>query len=307
MEKDKGIPFLERAVSLDPHFAQAHSALAAQYSRKFFESNDRAWEEKAYLEIEKALSLDPDLADPHVWRANLLWTAANGFPHERAVAEYRRALALNPNLLSAHVALASVYVHVGLLDQALDLFGQALKLSPNMPETVLRIGRIYLYKQEPERALAELRKSPEQSAHDWQVALALDRLGRSAEARRFVEDLLRGPREAMTETDAASTYAVILAHAGESQKAEENIARAVKANPGGSHFHHAAYNIASAYALLGRKQEALEWLRRVAKEGMPCYPLFAKDVNLDTLRGDPDFESFLAEQRQHWERFRATL
>jgi len=79
-------------VLLDPQFAQAHSALAAEYGRKFFQTDDRDWEEKAYMEIEKALSLDPDLAEPHVWRGNLLWTSANGFPHERAIGEIKQAL-----------------------------------------------------------------------------------------------------------------------------------------------------------------------------------------------------------------------
>ncbi|HVQ47460.1 MAG TPA: hypothetical protein VMS62_11555, partial [Gemmatimonadales bacterium] len=38
-----------------------------------------------------------------------------------------------------------------------------------------------------------------------------------------------------------------------------------------SHFHHAAYNIAAAYAQMGDHTAAVRWLRRSAEEGFPCY------------------------------------
>ncbi|PYX91434.1 MAG: hypothetical protein DMG71_20220 [Acidobacteria bacterium] len=35
-----------------------------------------------------------------------------------------------------------------------------------------------------------------------------------------------------------------------------------------------SYNIASAYALINRPEEAMKWLQVTADEGFPCYPLF---------------------------------
>jgi len=107
--------------------------------------------------------------------------------------------------------------------------------------------------------------------------------------------------------DLASVKAILDARAGDARKVEDDVRMAVSSGSGSSHFHHAAYNVASAYALLGRKAEATKWLRRVADEGMPCYPLFAKDPNLDALRSDPAFLAFMAEMKAQWERFGATL
>jgi len=73
------------------------------------------------------------------------------------------------------------------------------------------------------------------------------------------------------------------------------------------HFHHTAYNIASAYALLHQPARALYWLRQAAETGWPCYPHFARDPNLDNIRNDPGFVEFMNQLKRQWERYRATL
>ncbi len=58
---------------------------------------------------------------------------------------------------------------------------------------------------------------------------------------------------------------------------------------------------------MNRPEEALKWLQVTADEGFPCYPLFEGDSNLDSLRKDARFVSFMAQQKQQWEHFNATL
>src|SRR5207249_6567608 len=98
------IGLLERAVALDPSFAAAHAQLARAYGLRVsqFAREDTAAREQAYLEVEKALQLNPDLAEAHWARAFVLWDVAPGFQHERAIQEDRRAIALNSNLGEAH-------------------------------------------------------------------------------------------------------------------------------------------------------------------------------------------------------------
>jgi hypothetical protein len=45
----------------------------------------------------------------------------------------------------------------------------------------------------------------------------------------------------------------------------------------------------------------LKWLRETAKEGFPCYPLFARDPFLAPIRQEPDFIAFMTEMRERWE------
>jgi len=303
---DTSIRWFEQAVQLDPESALAHAALAEAYTTRFFSHDpSREWEERAYVHIEKALALDPNLAEAYVARGDLAWTLTNHFPHERAIADHRRALELNPNLGDAHFSLGSVYMHIGLLDEAMKEFQTALTLDPQNLDARYRIPRVYLYQQDYEAALGEFERHPELGGvWYWQRAIALFYLKRTGEAFAVVDKLRR---EFPENEDVASTYAVLLAAQGRRREAEEQIRVAIRAGEGKSHFHHAAYNIASAYALMGRKGEALQWLRRTAEEGLPCYPLFVKDPNLDKLRGDPEFKTFLEEMRTQWERRRAAL
>jgi TolB-like protein/predicted Ser/Thr protein kinase len=305
-EKDKAIPLLEQAVALDPQFAIAHAALAAQYARKSFARDPkREWESKAFVQLEKALAIDPGLSGPYVTRGNLVFTQANGFHFERAAADYREALKIEPSSADARAALASLLLHAGLLDRAREEYSLALRAAPGDPGILFRLARIHLYRAEYGEALTELRRSGE-LARNWQTVLALQGLKRNEEAERLVQDLRaeQAPRE--TE-DMAASYAVVLAATGRAREAETEIAAAIRHGEGSSHFHHAMHGIGAAYALMGRKAEAMHWLRRAAAEGLPCYPMYAKDPNLDGLRGDPAFQAFLAERKAQWERFQKEL
>jgi tetratricopeptide (TPR) repeat protein len=306
-EKDESIPYFEKTVAIDPDFADAHAALAQQYARKSFESDPaREWERKALGEIEKALTLDPNLAEAYLARGTLTWTIANHFPHEKAAADFRRAIELNPSLGRAHSALASLYVHVGLLDRALEEYRLALRIDPHDLESAYRIPRIHLYQQKYAEALAEFDATPEFRS-DFQKPLVLAHLGRLAEAVALTRGVVTNPTHSKQASDVESTRAVLFALSGDSARAQEAVDAAAEGGKGSSHFHHAAYNIACAYALLGRTEEAMVWLRRTADEGMPCYPLFEKDPFLDRIRGDSDFQTFLGDIHARWEHFRTSL
>jgi len=94
---------------------------------------------------------------------------------------------------------------------------------------------------------------------------------------------------------------MLLADAGEERRAEERIERAAEIGKGFGHFHHTAYYIASAYALMNKPEMALKWLKRAGEDGFPCYPLFEKDPALDHLRKDARFIAFMAELKPRWE------
>jgi len=85
------------------------------------------------------------------------------------------------------------------------------------------------------------------------------------------------------------------------------IQRAIEIGRNFEHFHHTTYNIASAYALLNKPDEALKWLQFTADDGFPCYPLFLKDATLNSLRNNERFIAFMAKLKQQWERYQNTL
>ncbi len=295
---------LERATTLEPGFALAHVGLARAYFLKHMTWDPRKeWHQKASLSLEKALSIDSRSAEAYVARALLEVIRWKQFPIEEAVNDLRRALAINSNLSDAHYTLGVIYLEqTGLLEKALDEFKAAVAVDPENLEAHYRIPRVYLYQQKYELALSEFARV--EFSPNWQKALALSYLGRTREAFEFIEALRR---DFPTQEDVASTYAVLLAAAGENKRAEAQIRIAIHSGQDKLHFHHAEYNIASAYALMGNKRLAIQWLRKTAEDGLNCYPLFDKDPHLNNLRDDSEFRAFMKQMRVQWEQYKATL
>jgi tetratricopeptide (TPR) repeat protein len=307
---DQAVRLLEKSVEMDPQFAAAYAALATAYRIRAFsvEINEPKWIEKANGAVGRALALDPNLAEGYVSRGYLLWSRENGWSHERAVSDYRLALELNPNLAEAHHQLANVYNHVGLLDKAGEEIKKAVALDPLNTGIRFRVGVNLLYQGKYEEALIELRDSEKFHPPLWgfQTAFALQHVGKQQEAQERIATLLQtGPSDMGSSLTAMQ--ALLAADAGDIPLAEPEIQEAIAKGKGYQHFHHVAYAVASAYALLDKRDLALQYLRTVADDGFPCYPLFEHDSNLNHLRNDSRFLSFLAEQKKQWEYFREHL
>ena len=133
----------------------------------------------------------------------------------------------------------------------------------------------------------------------------LSYLGRDEDARRLAGELVPRP---WVPTGTSAFNIVLLARQGLRDQVDAALPalEAVAKNPEGlSHLHHTQDHLGLANAVLGRKREAMTWLRMAAAQGFPCYPLFAGDPNLSSLKGDPDFETFMREMKTQWERLKA--
>ena len=305
----KAIEMLDKAVAADSNFAAAHAELAqACVWRLFlFAPEERNLEEKAFVAVEKALSLDPDLAEAHLARGRLLWTPSNNFPHDKAIQEYRRAINLNPSLDEAHHQLALVYSHVGLLEEAQQELEQTLIINPSNHLARYRVGETMLFQCRYEQALTVLRKVPPEvnpALVGHQIAYVLFSLGKKEEASETVKEFLKkypeDNRGLLT-----SLEAVLAASDGQESIAEDKIKLAIDKGKGFGHFHHTAYFIACAYALMKKPDQAIKWLEQAADEGFPCYPLFERDLNLSNLRQDERFITLLTKLKQQWESYKA--
>jgi serine/threonine protein kinase len=310
---EAAIKLFEQAVAADPNFAAAYAELARAYSIKarYFAPvpEKKKLNEEAEVDVEKALALDPNLAEGHFARGLILWTPYNRFPHEEAIQSYKRALELNPNLDEAHHQLGFVYLHIGLLDKGWQEIEKALAINPGNALARYRLGVIDMCRGKYEEAFQIFNSTPLErnpALLAFYTSNALFRLGRIEEASALIEQYLKDyPKDeggAVT-----SVKAMMLAKAGRQSDAEKAIQHALDIGRGYAHFHHTSYNIASAYALMNRPEQAIKWLQVTADEGFPCYPLFESDANLDSLRKDSRFISFMSKLKQQWEHNNATL
>ena len=251
--------------------------------------------------------LDPNLAEAYLARGDLLWTHAHHFAHERAAHEFRRAVDLKPNSDQGHRRLARVYVHVGFFEEALRQADIALAINPSNAQALNSQAQALLWMGKDEEALAVLLSIPGPVLPELveaNTAFALLRLGKREDAwlhlRRAQSKYPNDPSGALSGIEA------ILLAESEPLKAQaliEKVAKRKAVNPS----HHAAYFAASAWARMGRVQEAVESLREAAETGFPCYPLFSRDTNLDPIRHDPRFQAFLADMQKQSDSLRKAL
>lgn len=308
-ENETAIEMFDQAVATDPTFGAAWAELAQACVWRFFlfTPDEKKWEEKAFVAVGRALSLDQDLAEAHLARGRLLWTPSNHFPHDKAIQEYRVALALNPNLDEARNQLAVVYGHVGLFDEALQELEKAVAINPGNTPARLRVGATLLLQGKYEQALTALRGVPREvnpAIVGYQIPTALLHLGRKDEAAAMLEESLKDYPE-----DSGGSYtsvqALIAALDGDEETAERKIRSAIEKGKGFGHFHHTAYNIACAYSLMNKPEQAIKWLQATADDGLPCYPLFESDPYLDPLRNDSRFTALMMRLKEQWQHYKA--
>jgi TolB-like protein/Tfp pilus assembly protein PilF len=215
------IPLLEEVVAHDPIYAPAFARLALVYAN--VGTHDAV--AKARSAATRALQLDGNLSDGHLWRAVLLdhydldWNAA-----ER---EYRRALELDPSSPDAHYFYSVLLTRLGRFDealaeirngeefapfstglrgqeawtlgmqrhyeQALYLLRKQLESRPNDYNLNLFLGDIYLHKGDFERALLTL-QAIESEGQRQPLVIGLEGyahavLGHTAEARNLLKRL----------------------------------------------------------------------------------------------------------------------
>ena len=300
----------ERAVALDPEFALARAALASAYTQLFFyDSTDRRFDEKAFLEIQRALAIDPNLPEAYLARAQLTWTARNRFPHEAAITDLRRALALNANLADAHLELEKVYYHIGLTDKVIAAGEQVQRLDPSQALSSNRTFRALIDAGRVEQVRLEVDRNGNLGPYARGDALVA--LGRLQDALQFLSrSKATLPGDAEYDIGALALLGVVYARLEQPKEAERVLAVVIPAaeNPSAlSHIHHAQFHIGAIFGLLGRKADAVRWLTKAADEGYPSYPRFSTDQSLAPLKGYPTYEALLIRLRNDWNRWQKSL
>jgi serine/threonine protein kinase len=301
------IKLLEKVVKADPKFADAHAELAMAYIIRLFlyAPREKELEQKAYLEVERALSLNPNLASAYLARGRLKWTPFHHFPHEDAINDFKRAIALDPDLDEAHHYLGLVLLHIGLLEEARTEFQTAVRLNPSNNGAQFRLGETLFFEgrfREARNVFEGIDADFNPDLREYQLSVSLLALGQVAEAEKGLRNYLENHPEDRGGL-LASVEAMIFAAGSQPKEAEERI-HAAQAKRGFGHFHHTEYNIACAYALMNNTNLAVEWFERAVNDGFNCYPMFKNDPNLDRLRNDTRFQRIMEAERLRWENYR---
>jgi tetratricopeptide (TPR) repeat protein len=155
---EKALELYRQATDADPGYAPAWAASARAVT---YLSESDFWEglpeaevaELAQNYLNRALALDPNLAEAYVAESALHW---EHYRFEEALASIERALAINSNLAVAHLERAWTLVSLGRIAEAKDSLLTAADLDP-LDLSILRRATV-LAQDEREQGSAEIRQ-----------------------------------------------------------------------------------------------------------------------------------------------------
>ena len=286
---------LMNAATRDPEFALAHAILSFVCATRHFDLDPgRAWLEKAEFHCRRSLELDPDLPEGHLANAFLLWGPSKNFQHLEAIAELKRALSLQKNLPHAYNRLGTILAHIGLLDQAREMYERGSSFDPRRAVSH-SIVQVHVWNGDYELAVEETRawraESPA-SIYPLYFGAAVPILtGDLQQAQALLDEAAQlFPEEPVI----ASLQGLWHALEGSSDQALDCMNRACASPRSLGHAHHTHYQVACILAVLQRHKEAFKWLERSVDTGFACWPFFLRDPALASLRDLPEFELLIS-------------
>jgi len=285
--------YFEQAANVDPNYAVAYAGMADCYLLLPLYGGGVPTEmyPKAIAMAQKAISLDPNLGEPH---ASLgLIHALSDFDFPASVHEFEEAIRLNPNYATAHHWFGdSTLPALGQFDRANAEAKRALELDPLSVVNNTDAGTVYWITGRYQEAVTQFRKAIEMdsqnySAH-WGLGQALERVGDLPGAIAEYEKStqldddplplgLLGAAKAKA-GDRAAALAIL--------NRLEDIAK---------HRYVPDYSFALIHLALGQKDEAVHWLDSSYAKHQPDLNWIRVDPDLRSLHGDTRFEA-LAEK-----------
>jgi TolB-like protein/tRNA A-37 threonylcarbamoyl transferase component Bud32/Tfp pilus assembly protein PilF len=300
------IDMLEDATRIDPRFAEAWARLAEAcvFMGGTFDPKP-TWYRKGELAMRRALALDPTNAHAHCAQARVLWMPAKGYKNRRALLALRESLKRNAGYHPALVWQSLIFLHVGLLEEAMEGLHTSLATHPDDGFVLTFLGQALMLQGNYDEGEAQFKR-----------ALALDPASLWANLFYPMIPLYEGKPENAADLikraqnffpgDALLTSweGLLWAKRGEPKKAERAIRKALQVRKSVLHTHHMWHTAAATYALLGRPALAVPLLTKAAKSGLPNYPVFRDDPHFRSLQDFAPYRKLLAAVKKESEGYR---
>ena len=294
---DSAIHTAQKGIQKDPTCAEAYKALGLAYEQK-------NWYTKAVEATRKAVELNSNygaaianLGDELIkqgkiiegmpWRFKatrldplMAWRyMANGSVYnllcddENADKEYNRAIELQPDLMLTYYFMIWGYMDRGLSAEAFGVAEKMFAVSKDTGQYYVSLSNIHLEFRNYGKALEYLRLyerylPPNETARIGFIStlgFLKIKMGNKSEGERPLIDAISFSREKIDKGD---------------QSANNH------------------YVIASFNAVLGRKKEALQWLKSALDKSRCSYRSVANDPSFDDMRNDPEFIRLLKEAKE---------
>jgi serine/threonine protein kinase/Flp pilus assembly protein TadD len=285
----KAVGYYQQALSMDSSYAPAWEGLSQTHSRQADDGYAPLADgyRKARREVEKAIELDPNLADA---RSQMGWVrqyydwdwkgadeayrkgldlepgnaavvsgaGALAFTLGRlkeAITLAHRSIDLDPVRVAGYNNLGLFSMYAGLLDESEAAYRKALELNPRYPGAHVMIGRLFLLRGKLDSALAEVEKETDP---DWQMY----------------------------------AFALVYYAMGKTKEADETLAKFIQ-----EYQNVDAFQIAEIYGYRRETDKAFEWLERAYNQRDGGLAEMERDPLLHSIEKDPRYAAFMKKMK----------
>ena len=295
-EHTRAIAAFNKAVKLEPHFAEAYYNRGAAYAKKGdFDSaisdytevikrkpelamayNNRGivYANKRYFDnaindYTEAIKLDTHFAEAY-YNRGIAYAKKHDF--DNAINDFIQAIDIKPGLVEAYNNRGNAYASIGKLDNAINDYTEAIKRKPDDPKAYNNRGNAYVKKGDFDNAINDYTEAIERKSdfveayYNRAVVYAANRELDNA-IKDYTEVIKRKPDFALAYNNRGSVYSV----KGEGELAIEDYTKAIELN---SELPEPFYNRGIAWIRLKEWEKAKADLTTAKKMGLDIVALF---------------------------------
>ncbi len=281
--------YFQQALAADPTDALAYAGLADSYSLLASLGTDGMPPTKgmplAKAAAQKAIELDPDLADGHVSLAYVMLSYDWDLPG--AAREFSRALELNPNSATAHHWFSHYFMAAADLPRATEQMREALQLEPLSPSINIGIGWCLYYSRQYDHAIEQFRSVVE---NDPSLPLAHQTLGMAYQQKgqfdQAIEEYKRAAAFSNNSPASVASLASAYAASGKPAEARQELARLEEMS---RTRYVPAFYFATIHYAMGDLAKMFEWGWKAAGERCDYLMYLRVEPRVGKLAGNPEF------------------
>lgn len=281
----RAIELLEQVLQLDPGYAPAWSALGRNYRNQAVtgELDESEASTRAMAALDRALELDPELADAHALRAMVQLEWSND--PVAAAQSFRRALEVNPNDTAVMLSVAQFHNYLDDHETAASLIEEALRRNPVDALAHIQLGDMYrlLGKEEAARKAWRTAFNLNPDIYRARYELGLSFLEAGELDAAWVEF------DGEPDPEYRLKGLALVAHARGNAAEFERLFGQLREEYG----ERWPSEIAHVYAWTGAADGAFEWLDRALRVGEAGLPASRDLLLLEPLHDDPRWQAWL--------------
>jgi tetratricopeptide (TPR) repeat protein len=290
----KSLEYFDKAVKADPNFALAYVGISdANLMRGIPDAMAGAISPgetlgPARIAAERALELDPTLAEAYASRGHVRWKERDW---SGAESDFKRGIELNPNYSYAHLFYALFLTFNGRTQEGLNESRRSVELDPYSVPINSNLAVMYYLARRTDEAIVAGRRAVE---IDSGIPIGHQRLGWAYEQKRMFPEAIAEFQTAVAQSNRVPLAVASLAHTyalsgslGESRKLLAELEQRSKTQ------FVSPYLRAIIYVGLNQKQRAIELLEEADRVNSIDLLQAKVDPKLDPLRDDPRFQKLL--------------